>query len=236
LSAPRFYRAFGSLESFCEKAGVKLDKETLKRMKETARATRRHAKKSVKKAVATHVEKPTPESKHCEQRTPTFELMQEDLATEREAHESRKERAQQFAHEMKILALNGDPEISDPIVDALCFEVLPTVLEREFGVSFTLEELCQAELTLRQVQEERERLHEKELELDGYAKKVEAERLQVQKERQRIEAIPDKAELQKQIERLLAWNKTLADRNEELYQQLQQSKSPEKAPSSSAEK
>jgi hypothetical protein len=140
------------------------------------------------------------------------------------------ERVQQYAHEIKVLALNEDPEISDPIVDALCFEVLPTVLEKKFGVSFTLEELCQAELTLREVQEEKDRLHAKETQLDGYAKKVEAERLQVQEEWRRLDAIPDKAELQKQIERLLAWNKTLADRNEELYQLLHRDKSPEKAP------
>ena len=159
----------------------------------------------MKKVVATRVEKLTPEKENRQLRTPTFELMQQDLAAERKAHESRKERAQQFVDELKVLVSDEDPEISGPIVDALCWDVLPTVLEKEFGVSFTLEELCQAELTLREVEEERKRLKAKETELDGDAKKV-------QDERERLRMDSDKGPLFRRVESLEAQNGVLKSR------------------------
>jgi hypothetical protein len=217
-TAPTFKAQHGSLLQFCEEHGIPIDEQTRARMKLTVEATSKRVKKAERKRHRDSKPSPPVESVNAESvRTPTFELIREDLAIERKAHESCKKRAKQFTKEIKVLALNKDPEISGPIVDALCFEALPTVLEKEFGVSYTLDELCQVELTLRQVQEERERLHAKQIELDDYAKRVEADRLQVQEERRRIEAIPDKAELQKQVERLLAWNKLLVDKNDEIY-------------------
>lgn len=203
---PAFYRRYKSMPKLLEKAGLPVDERTKARLLISKKATRKHVQKAERKRSRVQTPGPTVESENHEpQRPPTFALIQEDLETEQEARESRKERIQQFVDEVKTLALNDDPEISGPIVDALCFEALPTILEKEFGVSFTLEELCQAELTLRQVQEERKRLHAKEIQLDGYVKKFQAER-----ERLRMDS--DKGALFQRVESLEAENRVLRSR------------------------
>jgi len=202
-TSPAFYRRYGSMGKLLEKAGLPIDEKTKQRLQISKKATRKHVRKAERKRSRVRILAPTVEGENCEpQRTPTFALIQEDLATEQEARESRKERTQQFADEVKTLALNDDSEISGPIVDALCFGVLPTILEREFGVSFTLEELCQAELTLRKVQEEWKKLEAKELQLDGYAKKVQADR-------ERLKADSDKGALFRRVESLEAEKRVL---------------------------
>jgi len=195
MTPPAFYRRYVSMGKLLEKAGLPIDERTKQRFLISKKATRKHVRKAERKRAKVQTPAPTVESEKYEQQTPTFALIQEDLATKQEVHENLKERAQQFADEMKTLALNDDPEISGPIVDMLCFTVLPKVLEKEFGVSFTLEELCQAELTLRKVQEEWKKLEAKELQLDGYAKKVQADR-------ERLKADSDKGALFRRVESL----------------------------------
>jgi hypothetical protein len=193
---PAFYRRYGSMGELLEKAGLPIDERTKQRLQISKKATRKHVRKAERKRSRVQTPAPTVESENCEpQQTPTFALIQEDLVTEQEARESRRERTQQFAGEIKTLALNDDPEISGPIVDALCFEVLPAVLEREFGVSFTLEELCQAELTLREVEKERNKVGE-------LAKKNREERLAIELEWGKVKRIPEKGELLEHIEQL----------------------------------
>jgi len=195
-TSPAFYRRHGSMVKLLEKAGLPIDERTKQRLQISKKATRKHVRKAERKRSRVQTPAPTVEGENCEpQQTPTFALIQEDLATEQEARESRKERTQQFADEVKALALNDDPEISGPIVDALCFGVLPTILEREFGVSFTLEELCQAELTLREVEEERKKVGE-------LAKKNRDERLAIELEWEKVKRIPEKGELLEHIEQL----------------------------------
>jgi peptide subunit release factor RF-3 len=202
LTPPRFYRVFKNLEGFCERAGIKIDRETLVRIKGTMKATKRRTRK---KRPTLHrdsnpamvVEGESPK----QQAAPTFEEIQQNLKDEEEARQQRLENIGKFVAQIEILALDGDPKISGPVIDALS-SVIPTVLEKKFGVEATLKDLIEANDVLHQAQKERKKLRSKEIQLDGYAKKVQADW-------EKLRADSDKGALFQRVESLEAERRVL---------------------------
>lgn len=221
LTPPRFYRLFGSLKRLCTKAGLKIDDRTKERMKISAKATRKHVKRAIRKTISPLVERSTVESADREVRaTTTFEQMQEDLATEQKAHESLKARAQQVAKEMKTLALNNDPKISQPILEAFS-DVMPTILLYKFGVKASIPDLVKAQETLRLVQNERKKLQDEQLHVEGMKKECDARASEIQLEREKIKMErahdPEKDELRRHIDKLEAEKEIANSRLSELF-------------------
>lgn len=217
LTAPKIYRTFGSLESLIERAGLKVDKETLKRIKSTRKATRRRVKKTLQKAVPKFKNICSQPSGNIKQSAaPTFEKIQEDLETEQEAHKSRLEKVQKFAEEVEALALDGAPEVSGPVLDALC-NILPTILQKKYGVPFSLKDLLEADHTLHQVEKERKELRAEQLQLDGMRRKNEAERLEIRCEWEKLKANPEKTALKQRVERLQGEKRALTSKLGEAF-------------------
>lgn len=202
ISAPWFYRKFGSLESFVEKTGLKLDVASKERISSTRKATKRRTRK---KRPTLHrdsnpamvVEGESPK----QQAAPTFEEIQQNLKDEEEARQQRLENIGKFAAQIEILALDGDPKISGPVIDALS-GVVPTILEHKYHIEASLKDLIEANDVLHQAQKERKKLRAKEIQLDGYAKKVQADR-------ERLKADSDKGALFRRVESLEAEKRVL---------------------------
>jgi hypothetical protein len=217
LSAPQFYKAFGSLEKFLERAGIKPDKETLKRIKGTTKATKRRTKKSMKKAAQEESKSPNPESNPSERSTaPTLEEIQSLKEDEDEAHRLRLEKIAKYVEDIELLALDPEPQVSGPALDALA-DVIPHVLKCKYGVSASLEDLIQADHTLLQAREERKELQAKEAQANENLKKNEVERQEIQRERERLKADPEKGELLARIDSLEAEKKLMKAQFDEMY-------------------
>ncbi len=221
LSSPRFYRLFGSLESLVERAGLKLDSETKQRIRSTRKASRKHSRKKKRTPKQDSTPIVTVESESTEQSaTSIFEELQENLETEEEARQSRLENIGRFAGQIEMLALNDNPEISQPVLDAL-YNVVPTILQKKHNVTMSIKDLIQANQLLHQVQQKEKRLREKEFQLGGLAEKLEVEKQQIQSEwesiKQERKNDPEKASLQKHVDELEGREKVLTDRLAETY-------------------
>jgi len=219
LTVPRFYRMFGSLENLVEKAGLKLDKETKERIKSTRKASRKRVRKSRRKTNPR--DSPSPIVESVEQpATSIFEELQENLQTEEEARKSRLENIGRFAGQIEILALNDNPEISQPVLDAL-YNIVPTILEQKHNVTMTIKDLLEADQLLHQVRKREKRLLQKQKEFASEATKLELEKIQVRKEWENIKKErkrdPGKAALQVRVNELEQNEKVLQDMLNEVY-------------------
>jgi len=215
ISAPWFYRKFGSLETFVEKAGLKLDVATKERISSTRKATKRRTRK---KRPTLHrdsnpamvVEGESPK----QQAAPTFEEISRAREVEEEARKERLEKTRVFASQIELLALDPDPEVSNPALDALS-NILPVILKRKYGIQASLKDLVEAEHTLRQAQETRKKLHEKEIQLDGLSRKQEDERVQIKGEWEKIRQArkqnPQTIALQELVKTMQGEKKVLID-------------------------
>jgi AcrR family transcriptional regulator len=215
LTSPRFYRLFGSLESLVEQAGLKVDRETLERIRSTRKATKRRIRRKSQRSSRIQIPATTVEGESQEPpAASTFETIQQSLEAEEEARQRRLEDIGKFAAQIEILALDGDPKISGPVLDALS-SVVPTILLKKYGVEATIKDLIEAGHTLRQVQEARKKLRAKETHLDGLLKKHEDERVQIQGEREKIRQArkldPEKIALQDHVKTLQGEKKVLID-------------------------
>ena len=215
ISAPWFYRKFGSLESFVEKVGLKVDKETSVRIRSTRKATRKHAGTRKPKpyqdsnpAMVVEGEGPKPRT------ASTFEEIQHNREVEEEARKERLEKTRVFASQIELLALDPDPEVSNPALDALS-NILPVILKRKYGIQASLKDLVEAEHTLRQAQETRKKLHEKEIQLDDLSRKQEDERVQIKGEWEEIQQArkqnPQTIALQELVKTMQGEKKVLID-------------------------
>ena len=218
MSPPRFYRLFGSLEGLCEKAGIKLDRETKERIKGTRKATRRRVKK---KRIIHRDSNPAVTVESVKQPTASiYEEIQRDLDTESEARENRLMNVGRFAGEIQTLALSADAQISEPVLDAL-HNVLPAVLKQKYGVEATLKDLLGSQEFLRQVQKREKKLREKEFQLDGLGQKLEQKEQRIQTEWENIKKErkrdPGKAALQVRVNELEQNEKVLQDMLNEVY-------------------
>jgi hypothetical protein len=215
LTPPRFYRVFKNLEGFCERAGIKIDRETLVRIKGTRKATRQRTRGRSQGACRDSTPTMTVKSESTVwSAPPTFEEIQQNLKDEEEARQLRLENVGKFAAQIEILALDGDPQISDPVVDALS-GVVPSILKKRFGVDASLKDLVEASDVLHQARELKQELRAKEIQLDGLLKKHEQERLEIQDEWEKIRQArkldPGKVALQNNVKTLQGEKKVLID-------------------------
>lgn len=207
VSPPWLYRRFGSLESLCEKVGVKVDREMRSRLKRSKKTTKHRVKKAMKKMAPKEQAPPTIESDMPEPSpAPTFETIQQNLKDEESARQERLENVEKFATQIQVLVMDENPEISNIAMDALA-GVLPTILEHKFGVKAPLKDLLEAPRTLAEIRKEREKLRKKEIQLSGISEKVRAERVDLQLEWEKVKNIHEKGVLLQRIEQLERENK-----------------------------
>ena len=213
LSPPRFYRLFGSLESLVERSGLKLDRETMARIKSTRKATRKRVKKSKRKYTQKEQPPPAVESGDVEQpHVRAFEEIRENVQDEEEAKDMITEKAQCFAEELKTLALTGHPHVNGPILEALA-EVLPLILWYNYDVEATIPDLLVANHTLKQVKKQRKKLRKQQTQLDG-------ERLELESARELLNRDSSKKSLLEHIEKLEWQGKVNIKRFNETYEVL----------------
>jgi len=217
ISAPWFYRAFRNLEGFCERAGIKIDRETLVRIKGTRKATKRRTREKRRQLPrdSNPPAPPTVESQNIEMETEsTFKKLQQGLKDKEAAQGSIRENARNFAEELKTLALTGHPDVNGPILEALG-EVMPSVLFYKYDIAADIPDLLSANDVLREVKKERKKLRKQQIQLDG-------ERQEIQGARELLKRDSDKASLLEYIERLEWQAKVNAKRFSEAYNAFQQ--------------
>ncbi|MCJ7632641.1 hypothetical protein MUP77_09655 [Candidatus Bathyarchaeota archaeon] len=215
LTPPRFYRVFKNLEGFCERAGIKIDRETLVRIKGTRKATKRRTREKRRQLPRdpNPPAPPTVESQNIEMETEsTFEKLQQGLKDKEAAQGSIRENARKFAEEFKTLALTGHPDVNGPILEALG-EVMPSVLFYKYDIAADIQDLLSANDVLHQVQEERKKLNDEE-------KKNATERADIAKEWERLKRDSDKASLLEHVEKLEWQRKVNTNRFNETYDAL----------------
>jgi hypothetical protein len=210
---PRFYRRYGSLESLVEKAGLKLDKTTMARIKSTRKATRKRVKKSKRKYTQKEQPPSIVESGHVEQpHVRAFEEIRENVQDEEEAKDMIMEKAQCFAEELKTLVLDSNIEVCTAILEALN-EILPHVLFYKYDVAADIQDLLSAKDILRQVRKERKKLRKQQNQLDD-------ERQEIQRGRELLKREGNKASLLEHVEKLEWQMKVNTKRFNEAYEAL----------------
>jgi len=151
---------------------------------------------------------------------PTFEEIQRGREVEEEARKERLEDTRVFASQIELLALDPDPEVGNPVLDSLS-NILPVILKRKYGIQASLKDLVEAGHTLRQAQEARKKLREKEIQLDKLLMKNEVERLEIKGEWEKIRAgralDPEKKALREDVKKSLEKERILTDRLNEIY-------------------
>jgi AcrR family transcriptional regulator len=228
ISPSKFYALFGSLESLCERAGVKLDQGTIARISISEKATRKHVRKAERKHAQHGVKKldvcraiseaqtraPPVEGADDEPaQTSTFEKI-EWAREEGEAAQDRvKEHVQQFIEELKTLVLGTTDQVSvevnTAILEALN-EVIPVVLFYKYDIMADIPDLLAAKDVLRQVKKERKKLRKEQIQLDG-------ERNEIQQARELLKRDSDRAALLSHVEKLEWQIKVNTKRYDEVY-------------------
>jgi hypothetical protein len=217
LTTPRFYRLFGSLQKLCEKAGIYVDQATRERLKISAKATRKRQKKAERKRSRVQIATTAPKDQGSHaQPAPTFEEIQRNLQDEEEARQARVDNVKKFVAQIELLALNENREISEPALEEF-YNIIPHLLKKKHGVSYSVKDLIGAEETLHQARITLQKLQEKELRVDAKLKKNEAERLEIQHKWEKLKADPEKAGLLRRIYVLEDENKVYRSRLDESY-------------------
>jgi len=220
-SPPKLYDRFGSMESICEKADIKIDKRMKNRLKISRKATRKRSKKSVRKHVQNEQTPPVVKSVNDEPaQMSAFEKIKKAREDAEAAHDTIVENAQRFAEELKTLVLGTTDEVSveanTAILEALG-EVVPVVLFYKYDIAASVPDLLAANDVLHQVQEERKKLNDEE-------KKNVAERADIAKEWERLKRDSDKASLLERVEKLEWQVKVNADHFHETYEVLKRAR------------
>jgi AcrR family transcriptional regulator len=217
ISPSKFYVLFGSLESLCEKAGVKLDQGTISRISISAKATRKHVRKAERKR--SRVQTPAPSVEGADDKpaqTSAFEKIEWAREEGEAAHEGIVENAKRFAEELKTLVLGTTDQVSvevnTAILEALN-EVVPVVLFYKYDIMADIPDLLAAKDVLRQARKEREKLHKEKTQLDS-------ERLEIQHARELLKRDSDKKSLLEYLERLEWRRKVDTKRFNETYDAL----------------
>ena len=217
ISAPWFYRAFRNLEGFCERAGIKIDRETLVRIKGTRKATKRRTREK-RRQLPRDSNPLAPPTVECEapgvQAGYMLTQIREDAKKEKEAHKIRVKNIKQLANTVKDLALYGDFEINSIFLEALN-DVIPVVLFYKYDIAASVPDLLAANDVLHQVHEERRKLNDEE-------KKNATERADIAKEWERLKRDSDKASLLEHVERLKREQKINVGRFNEAYYAFKQ--------------
>jgi hypothetical protein len=215
LTPPRFYGAFKNLEGFCERADIKIDRETLVRIKRTRKATKRRTREK-RRQLPRDSNPPAPPTVESEaptvQEAPTVTQIQEDEKAEKEARKTRIKNLKQLANTVKDLALYGDFEVNSIFLEALN-DVIPAVLFYKYDVAASIPDLLAANDVLHQVHEERKKLNDEE-------KKNATERADIAKEWELLKRSSDKASLLEHVEKLEWQMKVNTKRFNETYDAL----------------
>jgi len=199
ISPSKFYVLFGSLESLCERAGVKLDQGTISRISISAKATRKHVRKAERKRSKVQTRAPSVEGADDEPvQTSSLEKIEWAREEGEAAHDSIVENAQRFAEELKTLVLGTTDEVSvevnTAVLEALN-EVVPVILFYKYDIMADIPDLLAAKDVLRQARKEREKLRKEQIQLDG-------ERLEIQHARELLKRDSDKKSLLERVEKL----------------------------------
>lgn len=217
ISPSKFYALFGSLESLCEKAGVKLDQGTISRISISAKATRKHVRKAERKR--SRVQTPAPSVEGVDDKpaqTSAFEKIEWAREEGEAAHEGIVENAKRFAEELKTLVLGTTDQVSvevnTAILEALN-EVVPVVLFYKYDIMADIPDLLAAKDVLRQARKAREKLRKEKTQMDG-------ERVEIQRARELLKRDSDKAALLEHIRKLEWQVKVNIDHFNEAYEVL----------------
>jgi len=214
ISPSKFYALFGSLESLCEKACVKLDQGTISRISISAKATRKHVRKAERKR--SRVQTPAPSVEGADDKpaqTSAFEKIEWAREEGEAAHEGIVENAKRFAEELKTLVLGTTDEVSvevnTAVMEALN-EVLPVILMYKYDIMADISDLLVAKDVLRQARKAREKLRKEQIQLDG-------ERLEIRHARELLRRDSDKKSLLEYLEKLEWQMKVNTKRFNETY-------------------
>jgi AcrR family transcriptional regulator len=213
VTVPWFYRRFSSLEGLVEKAGLKIDKVTLKRIRSTRKATKRRTREK-RRQLPKDSNPPAPPTVECE--APEVKAgdmstqIREDAKREKETHKTHVKNAKQLANTVKELALDDDLEVNSIFLEALN-DVIPVVLFHKYGIAASVPDLLAAKDVLRQVDEERKKL-------DAEEKKNVAERVDIAEAWEKLKRDSDKASLLERVEKLEWEKKVNTNRFNETYE------------------
>ena len=216
-SPPKLYDRFGSMESICEKADIKIDKRMKNRLKISRKATRKRSKKSVRKHVQNEQTPPVVKSVNDEPaQMSAFEKIEQAREDAEAAHDTIVENAQRFAEELKTLVLGTTDQVSvevnTAVLEALG-EVVPVVLFYKYGIMADIPDLLSAKDVLKKVKKEQKKLRKEQIQLDG-------ERLEIQRGWEELKRSSDKAALLEHVQKLEWQVKVKTDHFNEAYEVL----------------
>lgn len=213
MTAPAFYRRYGSVGKLLEKAGLPIDERTKARLLISKKATRKRVLKAERRRSRVQTPAPPVESTNDESaQMPTFEKMEQDREDKKAAHDSIVKNAQRFAEELKTLVLDSNVEVCTAILEALN-EILPHVLFYKYDVAADIPDLLSAKDILRQVRKERKKLRKQQNQLDD-------ERQEIQRGRELLKRDSNKASLLEHVEKLEWQMKVNTKRFNEAYEAL----------------
>jgi hypothetical protein len=217
FTAGRFYRTFGNMEKLCQRTGIVIDEQTKARIRGAVKATRKHVRRSERKKPKTQAMAPRGKGEaETSTAAPAYEEIRKNVEAEEEAHSAIIDNVQKFAGQIGVLLQDPNPEISEPVLEAFC-DIIPIILKKKHGVTYSVKDLIGAEETLTRVQHDLQELAKKEIRVDVKLKKSEDERQDIQREWERLKQNPERGALLDRINELQLDKKALESNVSEMY-------------------